>query len=512
MNPYALPSFGAFPLLIVIGLAVVLQNPRNKSNLLLCVILIVLALQSFASGMLHLSDNESEANFWNKWPYIFAIPSFILMMEYILLNSGGYQRLKEKLLRINMGIHRKVIYFIAIFWWIILITTDQVVAPVKYYSTTGWEHQYGPLFFFLMIYACYALTYQLVLILHGIKSSPNSIERKFRISMLIAIGLWQIVLLILGVIFPWVFNWQTHSISALGWIPMCFILAYGLMRSQWETIQDLNISLDKKVRKRTLQLYNEKEKLDNTLRHLNSELDEAAKYVISMLPLPINDGVIRTEWRFIPSESLGGDSFGYHWIDDGKFAFYLLDVSGHGVGAALLSVTVLNTLRNQSLPQADFCSPKQVLEALNSAFPSDLHNYMFFTIWYGIYDCKKRILSYSSAGHPPAILVDNCSSKKSEIQTLGTKNCVIGSFKEAQFLMDYKEIKNPHSLYVFSDGVYEICKKDGSFCNYSDFLDFMKASQLNMEPKLNDIYEYTKSIKNNEMFDDDYTILKVDFA
>jgi sigma-B regulation protein RsbU (phosphoserine phosphatase) len=41
---------------------------------------------------------------------------------------------------------------------------------------------------------------------------------------------------------------------------------------------------------------------------------------------------------------LGGDSFGYHWIDDDHFAVYLLDVSGHGWGAALLSVSVINVL------------------------------------------------------------------------------------------------------------------------------------------------------------------------
>jgi serine phosphatase RsbU (regulator of sigma subunit) len=512
VNPYALPSFCAFPLLLVIGLAVVLQNPRNKSNRLLCLILIVWALQSFSSGMLHFSYSEAEANFWNKWPYFFADIGMIIMMEFILLNSGGSQRLKEKMFKIDMRIHRRIIYVSMIFWIVILITTNQIVAPVKYYSKTGWEHQYGPFYLTMMICALYMLTYQLVLILRGIKSASNSIEKKFRISMLIAFGLWQIVLLTLGVIFPWVFDWQTHSISALGWIPMCFVLAYGLMRSQWETIHDLNISLDKKVQKRTLQLLNEKEKLDNTLRHLNSELDEAAKYVISMLPLPIKDGVIRTEWRFIPSESLGGDSFGYHWVDEDKFALYLLDVSGHGVVAALLSVAVLNTLRNQSLTQTDFCSPKQVLEALNCAFPSELHNYMFFTIWYGVYDCKKRILTYASGGHPPAILISADSAEDYKFETLGTKNCAIGIFAEAQFLMDKKEIKNSNSLYVFSDGVYEIPKNDGSMWKFDEFLNFVKLSEFRIETNLDIIYEHTKKIKGNEKLHDDFTILRVDFS
>ena len=79
-------------------------------------------------------------------------------------------------------------------------------------------------------------------------------------------------------------------------------------------------------------------------RPLLHELAQAAKYVRSLLPEP-TDGAVRTRWRFEPSSQLGGDFFGYDWIDPDHFAVYLLDVSGHGVGAALLSVSVANALR-----------------------------------------------------------------------------------------------------------------------------------------------------------------------
>jgi sigma-B regulation protein RsbU (phosphoserine phosphatase) len=58
----------------------------------------------------------------------------------------------------------------------------------------------------------------------------------------------------------------------------------------------------------------------------------------------------------------------------------LIDVSGHGVGAALLSVSVMNALRSQSLPDTDFKDPEQVLASLNVAFPGEENNDMFFTI------------------------------------------------------------------------------------------------------------------------------------
>ena len=68
-------------------------------------------------------------------------------------------------------------------------------------------------------------------------------------------------------------------------------------------------------------------------RQTDEELTEAANYVKQMLPLPLNDGPVSIDWRFVPSASLGGDAFGYQWIDDDNLAVYLVDVSGHGVGA-----------------------------------------------------------------------------------------------------------------------------------------------------------------------------------
>ena len=53
---------------------------------------------------------------------------------------------------------------------------------------------------------------------------------------------------------------------------------------------------------------------------------------------------IQTDWLYVPSTQVGGGALGYHWIDNTHFIYYLLDVSGHGVAAALVSVSVLNTL------------------------------------------------------------------------------------------------------------------------------------------------------------------------
>ena len=111
----------------------------------------------------------------------------------------------------------------------------------------------------------------------------------------------------------------------------------------------------------------------------------AGNYVLSLLPPPLSTGTVRADWRFVPSAQLGGDAFGYFWLDPETFVFYLFDVAGHGVGSAMHSATVMNVLRQRALPQVDFADPASVLSSLNHRFQMDGHAGLFFTMWYGVY-------------------------------------------------------------------------------------------------------------------------------
>ena len=83
---------------------------------------------------------------------------------------------------------------------------------------------------------------------------------------------------------------------------------------------------------------------------LDRDLRRASDYVLSLLPEPLTSGLVRAEWRFVPSTQLGGDAFGYYWLDLRTFVFYLVDVSGHGAGSAMHSVSVMNVLRQRAFP------------------------------------------------------------------------------------------------------------------------------------------------------------------
>ena len=250
---------------------------------------------------------------------------------------------------------------------------------------------------------------------------------------------------------------------------------------------------------------------NNVLKQLNQELKEAADYVRSILPPPITEGNIRIDWRFLPSTSLGGDAFGYQWLDPDHFVFYLIDVSGHGVGAALLSVSVINALRSQSLPDTDLKEPEKVMRSLNHAFPGEQNNDMFFTMWYGVYHISARELTYASAGHPPALFFDDSNSMDSPADLLRTPNIAIGGLPDIRYKTSTRHIGPNTNLFVFSDGVYEIEKRDGAMWRFTEFTDFMNTSRSDVRMSLNFIHDHALNLGRMKKFEDDFTIMKIDF-
>jgi phosphoserine phosphatase RsbU/P len=251
--------------------------------------------------------------------------------------------------------------------------------------------------------------------------------------------------------------------------------------------------------------------LQEQKRMLEVELLEAADYVRSLLPEPLL-GEVNIDARFIPSRQLGGDCFDYYWLDPDYLAIYLLDVSGHGLGAALPSISVLNLLRSQSMDGVNFYQPNHVLRALNETFQMDDQNDKYFTIWYGVYNQVKRQLIYSSAGHPPALLISNTSNESSDIQRLKTVSLPIGMMPDTKFVNQRCDIGTCSTLYIFSDGIYEIMQADGDIWGLDGFISFL-ASQQNQihQDGLNCILDHIKTLNISDSLEDDLSLLRISF-
>ncbi len=264
---------------------------------------------------------------------------------------------------------------------------------------------------------------------------------------------------------------------------------------------------DLQTQKQALEVLNQN--LQTQKQILEAELAEAAEYVRSLLPAPLV-GTVTTEALFMPSAQLGGDSFDYYWLDNENLAIYLLDVSGHGVGSALLSVSVLNVLRSQSLPNTNFYQPSEVLRGLNHAFQMINHGDKYFTIWYGVYNRLQRQLAYASAGHPPAVLLSG-KSATIQVRQLGFPGLPIGFLSDADFDDGSIEIAQGSALYIFSDGVYEIHQPDGKIWSLDAFIALLTdCNKVDSYPLEEVLLNITKL--NQETFEDDLSLLKVYFS
>jgi phosphoserine phosphatase RsbU/P len=249
-------------------------------------------------------------------------------------------------------------------------------------------------------------------------------------------------------------------------------------------------------------------------QRLANEMKQAAHYVQSLLPDKLKKGDVRTDWRFVPSAELGGDSFGYHWLDDDHFAFYLLDVSGHGVGSALLSVSAMNALRSQALPQTDFRVPGQVLGALNNAFQMDQQNGLFFTIWYGVYHKPTRRIDYAGGGHPPVLLFNGQSADQAALEILEAGGPMIGAVPDLEFKSASTSLGSFAKLFLYSDGVYEIERTDKSMWPFNEFIEFMKKGPNDIagDSKMDRLIAYDREIQGREEFVDDCSIVELQFV
>ncbi|WP_428425218.1 PP2C family protein-serine/threonine phosphatase [Pararhizobium sp.] len=242
-------------------------------------------------------------------------------------------------------------------------------------------------------------------------------------------------------------------------------------------------------------------------RRLEAELEDAARYVTSLLPAP-RAADPATDWQFVPSTELGGDSFGYHAIDEDHLAIYLIDVCGHGVGAALLSATVVNVLRNAALTAADFRDPPRVLAALNDAFPMERQNDMFFTIWYGVYDYPNRRLRYSTGGHPPAVHLRTDAGGTVHTRLLATPGgMAIGAIEGVTYRSEDILIEPGDRLLVLSDGTFEVSGDGAQMLGIAELASY--AAQECDDPDA--ILRWVLTFGDGGPLPDDFSLLRLQF-
>lgn len=198
---------------------------------------------------------------------------------------------------------------------------------------------------------------------------------------------------------------------------------------------------------------------------LHHDLRAAARVQRSMLPRgEIETARVRTAWKYIPTEELCGDAVGLFMVAERHLVAYVLDVSGHGVPAALLSVTAMHSL-SPSADAAAFAagtgdgagggaatsSPRTVVSDLNRRFASTDNDGRYMTMVLCVLDTHTGVLTFARAGHPPPLVVRQGRS----LAVPDDGGMPVGLYDEAEFVDAQVQLHKGDRVVLLSDGVIE---------------------------------------------------------
>ncbi|MEZ0256725.1 MAG: SpoIIE family protein phosphatase [Chthoniobacter sp.] len=241
---------------------------------------------------------------------------------------------------------------------------------------------------------------------------------------------------------------------------------------------------------------------------MRADVTAGMKYVRGCIPPPM-DGPVAVDWRYIPASTLAGDTLGYHWVDDQHLAFYLIDVTGHGLDSALLSVTITNVIRSGSLSGADMRRPEQVLATLNKAFQGPQHGHKYFTIWYGVYESTTRTLTYASGGHPAAVLVTPADGAGP--LALAATGPVMGILHDMQFPAISSHIPPGSRLFIFSDGVFEVRREKRTVWDLPACIAYLAEHGPTEGKVMDSLLAQVRALRGSPQLDDDFSIITAHF-
>ena len=221
--------------------------------------------------------------------------------------------------------------------------------------------------------------------------------------------------------------------------------------------------------------------LEAKQQQIDGDLEAAAGIQESLLPQDIPSlDTLEVSWRFMPCDRIGGDIFNMIRLDELHWGIYMVDVSGHGVPSALVTVSVSQMLQPQRgmvlkkridpPPYYELMSPGQVLMGLDKEYPIERFD-KFFTISYLIVNAKTGSVRYASAAHPPPVLLH----KDGTIELLKEGGTIIGMGGILPFEEGHRQLAKGDRLFVYTDGIVEYESKKGQFYGEERFYEILAS-------------------------------------
>jgi len=199
-------------------------------------------------------------------------------------------------------------------------------------------------------------------------------------------------------------------------------------------------------------------------QRLKADLRAAAEIQRALIPRPqLRVPGIRTAWVFEPCATVGGDIFNVRPLDDEHVSFYVLDVNGHGVPAAMVSVSASQSLapgsglvvQRHAGGRPTITAPVDVLAELDREYPIGRFDH-YFTISYLVLHLPTGLLRYSTAAHPLPVLMGPGGA----LRLLEEGGPVIG-LGDMIFDAGQVALAVGDRVFLYTDGIVEHSEPDG---------------------------------------------------
>jgi sigma-B regulation protein RsbU (phosphoserine phosphatase) len=244
------------------------------------------------------------------------------------------------------------------------------------------------------------------------------------------------------------------------------------------------------------------------VRDLERELDIARRIQLSLLPrtLPAFPG-LRMAARYVPMAGVAGDFYDVLIRDRGRFGLLVADVSGHGLGAALLAsmLKIAFAAQEEVLPE-----PARVLTGINRTLRGKMEN-NFVTAACLFIDLEAGVVRSASAGHPPFRI---SRKRGGGSRAVGENGLILGPFPEAEFPETITSFGGGDRIIVYTDGVTEMRDRRGAFFG-EDGLERAIRDRGSLPPDrfadalLDDLRAWSGRTPESS-FDDDMTFVVID--